>query len=244
MKLPELVAPQFTITLPVDGREITYRPFLVKEEKILLIALESDAQADVVKAVYQILSNCIETPDVNINELSPADVEFLFVNVRMKSVGETIELKFKHIDDKNEVGNPCDYIQEVTVDLSVVKVHFPTKKHDGKIVINDTIGMKLKYPTIEMITEIDGNPDNIENIFKILNRCIDVIWDGDQVISASECTKDELDAFIGGFTREQFDLVTEFFESIPRLKHTIKYICEECEQEESVDLEGIQDFFV
>jgi|TARA_Y100000310_G_scaffold15713_2_gene15812 hypothetical protein len=243
MKLPELQAPQFTITLPADGREITYRPFLVKEEKLLLIALESDEAKDTTNAVYQILSNCILTEDVNIYDLAPADVEFLFLNVRMKSVGEVIELKFKHVDEKNNNGDDCDHIQEVELNLADVKVHFPTKKHDGKIILNDSIGMKLKYPTLETISELEDGSDDVENIFKVLNRCIDVIWEGDQVVSASECTGEELDAFIGGFTREQFDLVTKFFESIPRLRHVIKYTCENCNQKETVTLEGIQDFF-
>jgi len=244
MKLPELVAPQFTITLPVDGREITYRPFLVKEEKILLIALESDDASDASKAVYQILSNCIETEDIDLNDIPPADVEYLFINVRAKSVGEVVELKFKHMDDKNKKGQECSHIQDVELNLSEVNVIFPKEKHDGKITLSENVGIKLKYPTLTVILDIEGDAKDVNNVFKVLNQCIDVIWDGDQVVSANECTEDELDAFIGGLTRQQFDRITEFFESIPRLKHTIKYICEECEQEETITLEGIQDFFV
>tara|TARA_Y100000296_G_scaffold37916_1_gene43878 strand:- start:1020 stop:1751 length:732 start_codon:yes stop_codon:yes gene_type:complete len=242
MALPVINVPTYDLKLVSRDQVVQYRPFLVKEEKLLLMALEGGEQADMFRAIKAILKSCIITEDVDVDGLPQFDIEHLFLNIRGKSVGETIELKLKHTDGVNSKGDKCGHIQDVTVDIDDIKVD-SSDAIDSKIKLTDEIGVVLNYPTLEILDILGDNKDRIESVFQLVIGCIHQIWDAKSVYEASDHTSKELLDFLESLSKSQFEKITEFFESMPKLKHTITYKCEDCGVEESMVMEGMQSFF-
>lgn len=232
MALPSITAPDFVTTIPSTGQEIAYRPFLVKEEKLLLMAMEGDDDTEIQRAIVKILDECILTEGVDVSKLAVFDVEFLFLKLRGKSVGEVVELKLGHRD------SDCTAKTDVTINLEEIKVQGEVS--DGKVNITDEIGAMLHYPSIKDATSNDTT--SADGMFKMIASCIDYIYDQENVYN--EFTTDEMVEWLGGLSQDQFQKITAFFESLPKLSHDITFTCAKCGETETVTLEGLNSFFM
>lgn len=238
--LPRPDLPKYKTKVPSTGDEITYRPFLVKEEKILLLALESGEFDEIITATTQILQNCVD--GVNIEKLTSYDVEWLFLKIRSKSIGETTTLRFRHTGNKNRSGTECKHIQEVVVDLEQTEcVGDPAPR---KIEISDVMGMQMKYPSYKDTQSINvKGGKGIEQIINTVAKCIDYIYDAENMYYAKDSTTEELVEFLENLNKDQFAQIEEFFNNIPKLQQKIKYKCEGCGEETTYTVEGLQSFF-
>ena len=240
MGLPVVATPTFELTLPSTKQKIRYRPFLVKEEKILLFAMESGEESDVINAVHDILKSCVLTDGIKFEKLPSFDVEYMFLNLRAKSVGEVVDLKYRHTDNINKAGNKCEHVQDISVNLESINVTIPDD-FTNKIMINDTIGVIVNYPTIDVAQKVKNITNEVEKTFAVISLCISTVWEGDDVYD--EFTDKELEEFIGGFSKEQFAKLTKFFEDMPKLSHTVNYKCKGCGEDTEIVIEGLQNFF-
>ncbi len=234
MNLPSLVTPHFSATIPSTGQEIEYRPFLVKEEKLLLMALEGGSQKEITKATKNIIKSCV-IDEININHLATFDIEYLFLKLRSKSVGEVIEVKVSHSDKDNE----CKHRTEVLINIDEIDV-VADDDIDNRIMLDDKIGVVLRFPGIDDINLMDENKP--ETMFDIINNCIDYVFDNDNVYN--DFTKKEIKDWVDGLNQNQFLKLAEFFNNIPKLSHKVEWTCGECGKEDSITLEGLQSFFM
>lgn len=245
MALPKISSPIFELTLPSSGKEVKYRPFLVKEQKLLLMALESQEQKEMIRAIKQIVNNCA-IDKIVVDDLPMFDLEYFFVKLRAKSVGENIELRLNHPMQRNSDGQECTHITELSLNLMDVEVQ-KEEGHSNKIVLDDKsgVGVCLKYPTMTLADKIQAadKQSQIEVILNLVADSIDYIYDNDNVYPAKESTKKELLEFVNDLSQDQFKKLTDFFNGMPKLKHTIKWKCAECGCEDSVELEGMASFF-
>jgi hypothetical protein len=239
MSLPKVATPLFHLTLPSTGREITYRPFLVKEEKLLLIAKEADDEESVITAVLQIIESCTNG-ETDISELASFDVEYLFLNIRAKSIGEEIELRYKHSGGINREGNECTVVTPVVINIDEVEVK-TNEAHTNKIMLTDTIGIQMRYPRPKTFTKLmDGA---IENVVDAIADCVDFLFDEEQIYDETTTTREELVEFIESLSQDQLMKINEFFETMPQLEHEVEYECTGCGQKDKVTLRGLSDFF-
>lgn len=234
MPLPTLNTPKFTLDIPSNKKKLEYRPYLVKEEKLLLIAQESKEPKAIISAIQELIESCT-FGKVTISELTMFDVEYIFLKIRSKSVGEVVKLKSKCPIDEQE--------NEISVNLDELTVDFP--KISTKIVLADKVGIVMKYPSFEDIKNLSKFKDD-EKI-KMLNAtivaCIDYIYDADAIYKASETTNKDLEVFIDSLNSKQFQDVQNFISNIPKLKYVTTVKCSKCGHEYEVVLEGIQSFF-
>jgi|TARA_B110000467_G_scaffold163052_1_gene187977 hypothetical protein len=247
MGLPRIAVPEYSLKLPSNGKEIKYRPFLVKEEKILLIAMESEDDDQIAAASKTVINNCIYA-DIDVNDLPIFDVEYIFLQLRARAKGELIELKYNCPKCENEI--PMSFnIDEINV----------TKEegHDPKIQLTDELGVVMKYPNMALQTEIEKNKNEnqVEQLFRTIMICIDYIYDAEKMYSNKDHTKEELTEFLESLTDPQFQKISKFFETMPRLKHKINLECRNkvkgegkkkdkaCGYTEEMALEGLQSFF-
>jgi hypothetical protein len=236
MSLPILSTPKFEACIPSTGQTISFRPFLVREEKILYIALESRNEAEVIKAVKQILGACIHD-EINVDDLTSFDFEYLFLQLRGKSVGETIDLTIKHDSEKTD----CKHKTPVSINIDLIKVDMP-EKIANVIKLTDTIGLTLKYPNIHTITRLSSKKmTDVERVYEIVPSCIESIYSGDDVIT--DFTKEELNEWIMSMNQKQFASVITFFNNIPFVSHTVEWTCSKCMTPDSVVIKGLQSFF-
>lgn len=233
MALPQVTTPEFFTELPSTNEQIAYRPFLVKEEKMLLMAQQGKDQKEILNVVFNILESCIKTP-LEVRKLAPFDLEWLFLQLRAKSVGEVLELKLKHM--KEECGGTTD----VNINIPDIKVHFPDKK-DDVIMMDSSIGIKMRYPSVDMIDPNKFDNPNVEDIFGLLDKCIVNVFDNDQVYN--EFTSQELTTFLEGLDQNQFQKIVNFFNNTPKIKHDVEYKCAKCGEIVKYPLEGLLDFF-
>jgi hypothetical protein len=243
MALPKLNVPVYETILPSTDKVIKYRPFLVREEKILLTAMESDDEKLISNAVKQILKNCIQG-EMNINELPTFDIEFLFLRLRAKSVGEKITVGLRPYPCVQNEGELCKFSTEVEINLEEVKVK-KNDNHTSKIMIDDNVGVKLKYPDIDLITP-DGNKEKLSQVdlgMSVIKNCIEMIFTKETVHERDSFTEEELDEFLDSLNSEQFERIKEFFDTIPKLSHTAKYTCKTCGEEKETTIEGLNSFF-
>jgi len=237
MPLPKINTPTYELTLPSNGKKIKYRPFLVREEKILIMALETEDQKQITAAIIQILTACIMTRGVKLNELATFDIEYLFLNVRSKSVGETISLNLICPDDeKTSV--------EVSIDLDSIKVK-KDKSHTNTIKLDDNLSLKLKYPSMKQFIEsnFEAGVESVSNTMDVVISSIDMIYNEEESWNASESTKKELEDFIDQLNTKQFKLIENFFDTMPKLSHKIKVKNPKTDVESTILLEGLAAFF-
>jgi len=238
MALPSIASPQFTLILPSTGKKFSYRPFLVKEEKILLIALEGGNPDDIINSIKEIIRVCVFGIDVE--AISIFDLEYCFLRLREKSISDKITIFVKHIDGINSDGNPCDHTQEILVDLSLVDI-VKTEGHDKKIQLTDEIGVVMKYPTLSILNELGNYNSNTS--FSIIADCIDYIYDADKTYPSLDYKKEEITAFVDNLTHTQLEKIEYFFETLPKVSYEVKWKCGKCKVEETIVLEGLTDFF-
>lgn len=242
MPLPKISTPTYDLVLPSNEKSIKYRPFLVKEEKVLIIALESRDSMQITNAIKQVLSECVLTPGIKIDELPTFDIEYIFLNVRGKSVGESIDLLVTCYDDEENTQVP------VTVYVDEVKVQ-KSKDHTVDIRLDSDLIMRMKYPSLDQFIKNNfdfndiENESNIEKSFDIIASCIDTVFNSDEAWAASDCTKKELVEFIEGLTSEQFKQIERFFQTMPKLSHTISVKNPKTGVMNTVTLEGLTSFF-
>ena len=234
MALPVLNNPNYEMELPSTGEKIEYRPFLVKEQKILMMAMESKDTSAQSKAVVDIIKNCtFGKIDDKVEGLPTFDIEYMFLQLRQKSVGETVDITITCPDDETTK-------VPVTVNLEDINV-VKTEGHDKVIMITDKIGMTMKYPTMKQIMGYDMDKlDSMEGTFGIIQDCLENVFDADQVYD--EMSKKELSEFIEQMTTDQFQKVTSFFTTMPKLKHTVKVTNPNTGVENEIVLEGMQSF--
>ena len=237
MPLPKINTPTYELTLPSNGKKIKYRPFLVREEKILIMALETENQKQITDAVVQILDACIMTRGVKVQNLATFDIEYIFLNVRSKSVGETINVNIICPDDeKTSV--------EVPIDLESIKVK-KDKSHTNIVKIDDNLSLKLKYPSMDQFIEsnFESTDDTIKNTMKVITSSIDMIFSEEESWNASESTEKELEDFIEQLNSKQFQTIEKFFDTMPKLSHKVKVTNPKTNVESTVILEGLAAFF-
>ena len=239
MPLPKINTPTYELTLPSNNKKVRYRPFLVREEKILVLAMESGVQKQITDAIVEIINDCLLTKNVDVAKLPTFDIEYLFLNVRSKSVGETVEVNVTCPDDgKTTV--------ETSINIDDIKVK-KDKGHKMIIKLDDKYSMKLKYPSIDQFIEnnfdFDNADTNVSQALSMLSTCIDMIYDQEESWDASESTKEELGEFIDQLNTKQFKEVEQFFKTMPKLTHTLKVKNPNTDVESEVVLEGLVSFF-
>ncbi len=238
MPLPKIATPTYELELPSTGQSVNYRPFLVKEEKLLVLALESEDTKQITTAIKTVLKSCVLTKGVKIEQLPTFDIEFLFLHIRGRSVGEEVELNVICPDDKETQ-------VKVTLNLDDIKVQ-KNEEHEGKIKLDDNLMMELKYPSLDQFIKNnfdfdDGN--RMEQSFDLIGTCIDKIYNDEEVWAAADCTKKELKEFLESMNSSQFKEIENFFETMPKLQHTIKVRNPKTKVESEVVLEGLASFF-
>tara|TARA_B100000161_G_scaffold249961_1_gene207885 strand:+ start:325 stop:1044 length:720 start_codon:yes stop_codon:yes gene_type:complete len=238
MPLPTISTPTYELTLPSSNRKIKYRPFLVKEEKILILAMESQDTKQIARSVKDVISKCILTKGIKVEKLSTFDIEYLFLNIRGKSVGEKIEVMVTCPDDgKTQV--------PMSIDIDSIKIQ-RDKNHSTDIVLDDTYTLRMKYPSLnEFIKNNFGAVENmgVDDTFDLIASCIDQVYTEEESWTSDECTKKELSDFVESLNSSQFKLVENFFVTMPKLSHTIKVTNPNTKVESDVKIEGLQSFF-
>ncbi len=239
MSLPKLNVPVYETVLPSTEKVIKYRPFLVKEEKVLLTAMEDGKNDTIMNAVKEVLKNCIQSK-IDLDKLPTFDLEFLFLRLRAKSVGEEVTIGLKPWGCPQNNGELCDKTTEVKVNLEEVKV-IKDEKHTSKIMLDDNVGIKMRYPDISKIDSDMG--DNFETGMKMVKDSIDMIFTSEETHERDTISEKELEEFIDSLNTEQFGKIREFFDTMPQLKHTAKYTCSTCGEEKETTITGLNSFF-
>jgi len=246
MALPKVSTPTYELTIPSTGETVTYRPFLVKEEKTLLMAMEAGGTAAMANAMRDIISSCTEG-NLKVKDLAPFDLEYFFLQLRGRSIGDVIEVRIKkpeNVDCKEEEN--CEQICEMKINIDEITVD-TSKISDPKIELTDTIGVKMKYPQMEAVQKLAGmgGEEDIktDNIFKMINECVEYIWDNEEIFKAKDHSKKELNDFIESLNTGQFNKIREFFESMPRLSKEVTWECPKCNKSAPLVLQGIDSFF-
>tara|TARA_Y100001937_G_scaffold128836_1_gene208725 strand:- start:3960 stop:4694 length:735 start_codon:yes stop_codon:yes gene_type:complete len=244
MILPKLDTPTYELNLISTGKPVRYRPFLVKEQKLFLMSAESDDTKELITTIRNVLKNCL-LDEVDVDNLPSFDLEYLFMNLRARSVEEVVNLKYKCNNNvKNEEGKEkkCNHVVEFDVNILEIE---PTTydNHTDKIQINDKVGIRLKYPTFEMFQKYD-NLEQSAAMIKVLVDCIDYIYDEEQIYYAKDTTRKELEDFIDNLQQKDLEKFKDFFNTMPELKKDLNFDCPKCEHKETITVKGMQNFFV
>ena len=236
MPLPKISTPTYELTVPSTGKNIKFRPFLVKEEKILIIAMESQSDKQIAQAVNDVLSNCILTKGVKIDDLSTFDIEYLFLNIRGKSVGETVDVMITCPDD-NETKVP---VQINLDDIQIVK----DDNHQRDIPLDDNLTMRMKYPAMGEFVKNNFSVDmKVDDTFDLVCSCIEQVFSEEESWASSDCTKKELHEFLEQLDSSQFKKIEQFFETMPKLSHTLNVTNPNTKVVNKITLEGLNAFF-
>ena len=238
MPLPTIVTPTYELELPSTGKKIKYRPFLVKEEKLLVLALETEDTKQISTAIKTVLKNCIQTRGVKVENLPTFDIEYLFLNIRGKSVGEEVEVNLVAPDDE---------VTQVPVTISLDDIEIKkSEEHTNKVKLDDSLVMEMKYPSLDQF--IKSNFDFTEEVsmdqsFDLIASCIDKIYNEEEVWSTADCTKKEVKDFLEQMNSMQFKEIEKFFETMPKLSHSVTFTNPKTKVESTVVLEGLASFF-
>jgi len=236
MPLPKISTPTYELTIPSSERKIKYRPFLVKEEKILIIAMESQDDKQIAQAVKDVLGSCILTKGISVDKLSTFDIEYLFLNIRGKSVGETVEVLVTCPDD-NKTKVP------VVVNLDEIQV-IRNEDHNKDISLDGNLSMRMKYPSMGEFVKSNFNVEmKVDDTFDMVCSCIEQVYSEEESWAAADCTKKELLEFLEQLDSSQFKKIETFFETMPKLSHTFKVMNPNTKVESDITLEGLNAFF-
>ena len=240
MPLPTIETPTYELKLPSSNKKIRYRPFLVKEEKILILALESKSQNEITNAVTDVLKKCILTRGIKVDDLPTFDIEYLFLNIRAKSIGEDIKLTVTCPDD-GETKVP------VTIYVDEIKVIKP-QDHKIDIVLDDKMSLRMKYPSLNQFIESNFDTEDeaetiVDKTFRVVADCMDTIFDGEDAWEAKDYSSQERLDFVQQLNSQQYKKVENFFSTMPKLSHTIEVVNPNTKEKGSVVLEGLADFF-
>lgn len=235
MPLPiNLTTPTYEVKLPLSNKKVKYRPYLVKEEKLLMMAMESGDQKMIMKAVQDIIDECTFN-EVKAKTLPTAELELLFLKLRAKSVGETSTVGYACTE--------CGTSNEMNINLEAIELDKSNIK-ENKIMLTDTVGVVLKYPTTEDVTKvIDNGEGDITNTFKIIGSCIETIFDKENMYQAEDLTQEDLNQFIESLSSRQFEKIKDFFQGLPKLSKQVEFDCHKCGTHNTLKLEGLQNFF-
>lgn len=243
MSLPKLMIPQFTTVIPSTEQEIQFRAFTVREEKILLIAAEAKDMKSMSIAIKQVLQNCIITPNVKVELMPFFDVEYLFLQIRAKSVGETVKPSFHHVANLNRQGVKCEVTSECEINLEQIAIPKPQK--DLSIIeLDASLKMQMRYPTLDemlVVMPTETTKPDSSKAFDLLTTCFVNVFDGNTVHTPDN--KREAAAFIESLSHNMTKKINHFFEKMPTVEHTLSYTCTGCGQEDTVTLKGLKDFF-
>ena len=238
MPLPKIATPTYELELPSTGKTVQYRPFLVKEEKLLVIALESEDTKQITTAIKAVIKACIKTRGVKVEALPTFDIEYLFLNIRGKSVGENLDVNIICPDDKQtEV--------KVNINLDDIKCH-KNEGHTNKIKLDDSLMMEMKYPSLDEFIKSNFDleeKNQMDQSFQLIASCIDKIYSEEEVWASEDCTKKEMSEFLESMNSSQFKEIETFFETMPKLSHTLKVTNPKTKVESEVVLEGLASFF-
>ena len=248
MGLPTIAVPEYTLTIPSTKKEVKYRPFLVKEEKILLLAMESEKTEEIINATKTIIENCVYG-DINVEEMPTFDIEYIFLQLRAKAKGEVLDLKYKC--------PKCELEIPIEINIDDIKIIEKDKEHTKDIKITEELGVMMKYPNLSLQSKIaqkeDGSKPEIEALFETMTACIDYIYDKETTYPSKDHTEKEMTDFLESLTDEQFQKLSKFFETSPALKHEVELHCKhkspkskgkkECGYKEKITLEGLNSFF-
>jgi hypothetical protein len=240
MALPKIDAPIFDVELPLSKKKIRFRPFLVKEQRNLLMAMESNDKETIEKNVRQVLTNCTLTENIDIDSLPITDIEYYFIQLRARSVGEVVENKYRcenMVDDKL-----CNNSMEMKLNLLDLKVQFDENSKDV-IQLTDKISIKLNYPKFSLVEKTVKIDNPTDMAFQMIVESIDYIFDGEQYYYAKESDPAELLQFIESLNQEQFAKVEDFFEHLPKLNKSVNLTCNKCGFNHNIDVEGLESFF-
>ncbi len=238
MPLPKIATPSYELVIPSSKKKIKFRPFLVKEEKILILAMESQDSKQIANAVKNVISSCILSRGIKVEKLSTFDIEYLFLNIRGKSVGEQIEVMVTCPDDKKTQ-------VPAVINIDSIKVQ-TDKSHSRDIVLDDQYTLRMKYPSLdEFIKNNFSNIGdvNVDDTFDLIASCIEQVYSEEESFAASDCTKKELSQFLEQLNSSQFKEIEKFFETMPKLSHTVKVINPNTQVESEIVIEGLQSFF-
>ena len=238
MPLPKISTPTYELVLPSSNKKIKYRPFLVKEEKVLILAMESQDTSTVANAVKDVLASCILSRGVKVEKLSTFDIEYLFLNIRGKSVGEKIEVMVTCPDDgKTQV--------PTSINIDEIKV-IVDEKHNKDIKLDDQYTLRMRYPSLDEFVKNNfatASDVSVDDTFDLISSCIDQVYSEEESWTAADCTKKELSQFVESLNSNQFKEIETFFETMPKLSHTVKVINPNTKKENEIVLEGLQNFF-
>lgn len=234
MALPKIAAPRFGLELPSSGKRIQFRPFLVKEEKTLLMAAQSEDPLAMIDAVKDVINACTE--DIDVNNIPYFDLEYLFLNIRAKSIGEIVKLEYRHTGGVNYQGIACEAVTPVEINLEQVRVE-KIEGHSNKIQLDERLGVEMRYPNINDVKSITEGKDE----FEMLAKCILSVYDNENMYEPDNI--DDAVSFIESLSSSQFSKIMEFVNTMPKLKHTFTYGCKGCGQQDTITLEGMSDFF-
>jgi hypothetical protein len=242
--LPKIDVPIYEITLPLSEQIIKIRPFLVKEEKILLMAMESDDDDAILLAIKQIINNCC-VEELDINKIPIVDLEYLFLQLRSRSIGEVIELQYicnnnVKDGDTNE-DKKCSNVVKLEFNALEIKPEF-SGNHDKKIQLTENLGVVMKYPDFKLVEKIK-NLNDTDALVKTIINCIDYIYDKDTVYYTKDIKEKEVEDFVDSLTHDQFQKIENFFNNIPKITKKLDFKCNRCGYHEEILLDGIQSFF-
>jgi len=243
--LPKIDVPIYETKLISTGKTVKFRPFLVKEQKLFLISSQSDDINDMINSVKQVITNCV-LDDVDVDSLATFDIEHLFIQMRARSVGEIVNLKYNCNntvkDDKGEEKN-CN--NQVSVDLNLLEVEpIKNENHTNKIEITDEVGIIMKYPTFDMVNKLNIEGEDFSQIIDVIIECIDYIYDKDNVYYKKDVSKEELLSFIENLQQSSLEKIQKFFDTLPKIKKDVHFECTKCGYNENITVEGIGSFFV
>lgn len=233
MPLPKIDQPLFDMIIPSTGRKVVFRPFLVKEEKILLIAQQSGNDSEIIRAIKQILNNCI-LDDLDIDSLAIFDLEYAFLKLRARSINNVVKLSYRDTEDEQ--------VYEFELDLDKIEIDVP-EDIESKIEITDTVGMTMKYPSASITDRMKQFDNEIDLMTFFIINCIDTIYDEDNVYVANEFSEAEITEFLDGLDVKSFEKIRQFFENVPRLQHTLEYK-NSLGNDRSIELTTLKDFFM
>lgn len=237
MALPKLAVPEFELELPSTGEKIRYRPFLVKEEKVLLMALEGNDEKEMARALKNIIAACIMSERVDVDNFAPFDIEYFFLNLRGKSVGETVELNWPC------QGPECSNVLDLEIDVSDIKC-VKNPEHTTQIKLTEHIGLMMKYPSIDdMANNSEHDTEDVDKILEAVAGCVESVYSGDSIDKAKDLSSGELSEWLGTLTQPQFMHIQAFFDTMPKVCFDTTIKCKKCKHKNEIAIEGMKNFF-